>query len=66
MDFIESNICPKCGGKIIVELFGTYGTIHYLRKDGTIGHKIRETKYEYTGDELYYCSQCGYTIDEVE
>ena len=66
MELIKSNICPKCGGKIIVEQFGQYGTIYFLRKDGTLGHKIRDIKYDHADDYLYYCSQCGYMIDEMD
>lgn len=64
MELIKSNICPKCGGKIVAEYFGLYGTIYYLRKDGTLGHEIKNIKYEHTGDYLYYCSNCGETMDE--
>lgn len=58
------NICPKCGGKIVAEAIGNYGTVYYLRKDGTIGRKLRKVMYEHSGDWMYYCTGCGENYDE--
>lgn len=60
------NICPKCGGRIVVEADGSYGTVFYLRRDGTMGHKIRDFKYEYSGELSYYCSKCSESFDKKE
>jgi len=57
-------ICEECGGRIVAEAVGQYGTIYYLRKDGTIGRMLRRVKYEHTGQWLYYCPDCGENYDE--
>lgn len=58
------NICPNCGGPLVAEALGTYGTIHQIRQDGTVGQKLRTVKYEHTGEWLYYCLECGKNYDE--
>ena len=59
MMLMDKNVCPKCGGRIVAEAIGNYGTIFYLRKDGTVGRKLREIRYEHSGDWMYYCTECG-------
>ena len=58
------NRCPKCDGRIVAEAIGNYGTVFYLRDNGTIGHKLRSVKYEHTGEWLFYCDECGEQFDE--
>ena len=60
----SKNICPKCGGLIVAEAIGNYGTVFYVKKDGSIGRKLREIKYEHSGDWMYYCSRCGEGFEE--
>lgn len=60
------NICPKCGGKIVAEAIGNYGTIFYLKSDGTIGRKLRTIRYEHSGDWMYYCADCGEGYNEED
>lgn len=60
----SKNTCRKCGGKIVAEAIGNYGTIYYLRKDGTIGRKLRRVMYEHSGDWMFYCTGCGETYEE--
>ena len=50
----------------MAEAIGNYGTIFYLRKDGAIGHKMREIKYEHSGDWMYYCMKCGESYEEKD
>ncbi len=57
-------ICEECGGRIVAEAVGQYGTIYYLRKDGKIGRRLRRVEYEHTGQWLYYCPDCGENYDE--
>ena len=61
---MNKNICPKCGGKIVAEAIGDYGIVFYLRKDGTIGRKLREVKYGHAGVWMYYCTDCGENYEE--
>ena len=56
----------QCGGKIVVEFLGLYGNIHYVCKDGAIGHRLRCVKYDNTEGVLYYCSDCGENFDEID
>jgi len=60
----HKNICPKCGGNIVAEAFGQYGTVYYIRKDGQIGRKLRTVKYEHNDDWIYYCPNCGKEFKE--
>ena len=55
------NICKKCGGKLVIEFIGTYGTVYPLKKDGEPGkNKIKRVLYEESsGDYIIYCSNCG-------
>ena len=63
---MNKNACPKCGGKIVAEAVGSYGILYYIRKDGTLGRKLREAKYECTGEWLYYCPVCGTNYDKED
>lgn len=56
-------ICPKCGGSLVIEYVGTYGTIYHIRQDGTIGRRLRSAKYEHSGDYMVYCQNCGAGLD---
>lgn len=60
------NICPQCGGQIVAEAVGNYGTVFYLRKDGSIGRKLRTVRYEHSGDWMYYCTKCGKNFEEKD
>lgn len=62
---VHKNNCPNCGGNLVAEALGTYGTIHYIRKDGTIGRILRTVKYEHTGEWLYYCPICGENYEKL-
>jgi len=62
----KRNICPNCGGRIYAEALGTYGTIYNLRRDGSVGCEIRNVKYGYNGDWLFYCTKCGTNFEEKE
>lgn len=57
-------ICEECGGRIVAEAIGNYGTVYYLRKNGTIGRKLRTIRYEHSGDWMYYCPECGENYEE--
>ena len=55
----KKNICPKCGGNVVAEAIGNYGTVHYIKQNGEIGRALREYKYEHSGEWMYYCTGCG-------
>lgn len=63
---MNNNICPKCGGRIVAEAFGSYGTVFYVRKDGSLGRQLRNVKYGGNGDWIYYCPECGEQIKEKQ
>lgn len=59
------NRCPFCGGRLVIEFFGSYGAIYPLKKDGTqCKNRIRRVIYEEDGDSpLVYCIDCGKAKD---
>lgn len=65
-------VCPECGGNLICEAIGNYGTLYYVRQDGRIGRRLKSIMYEESGDEMVYCSKCssGYefrrTVNGIE
>ena len=52
--------CLYCGGRMVIEYFGSYGNVYPLKKDGEPGKKrIRRFLYEESGDyPLIYCLDC--------
>lgn len=59
----DKCVCPKCGGDLIIEYTGSYGTMYHIKRDGTTGRRLRSAKYEHSGDYMVYCSQCGTGLD---
>ena len=58
------NICPKCGGKLLIEAIGNYGDIYRMRADGEMSkRRIKRVIYGGTGDYIIYCEQCSITFD---
>lgn len=55
--------CKKCGGNLEIEYIGNFGTIYHLRRDGTVGRRLRSIKYETSGDYMVYCQSCGTGYD---
>ena len=56
----KKNICPECGGRLLIETVGTYGDIYRMQTNGEIGKvRLRRTMYESTGEHLIYCEKCG-------
>ena len=68
MDNREKIVCPECGGNLIYEAMGSYGTLYYVRKDGHIGRRLKSIMYEHSGDAMVYCSECsiGYEFRNTE
>lgn len=52
-------VCPECGGNLIYEAIGNYGTLYYVRQDGRVGRRLKSIMYEYSGDVMVYCSKCS-------
>lgn len=61
-------VCPECGGNLIYEAIGSYGTLYYVRKDGRIGRRLKSIRYEHSGDAMVYCLKCssGYEFRNTE
>lgn len=61
------NICRYCGGKLVIEYFGSYGTIYPLKRNGREGkRRIKRILYEESdGDYMIFCQSCG-KAQEVE
>ena len=58
------NICPECGGKLLIEAIGNYGDVCYMKQDGTESKtRIRRYIYEHSGDFMIYCESCGNSVD---
>lgn len=60
------NICKHCGGRMVVEFIGNYGSIYPMLKNGKPGRRrIRRVLYEESGsDMMVYCSKCGREREE--
>lgn len=57
-------VCGQCGANLVVEYIGNYGTIYYLRQDGSVGRKLRSVKYDSSSDGyMVYCPSCGAGYD---
>jgi len=54
------NICPYCGGQLVMEFIGSYGSVYNLKKDGEPSKKRRKRILydESNGDFLIYCWNC--------
>ena len=54
------NICPKCGGPLVIEYFGSYGSVYKINRDGTESkRRLRRIMYEESGgDAIIYCDKC--------
>ena len=61
-------VCPECGGNLIYEAIGNYGTLYYVRQDGRVGRRLKSIMYEHSGDAMVYCSKCssGYEFRNME
>lgn len=59
----EKCFCPKCGGDLVIEYIGNYGTIYRINKNGTIGRREKRIMYESGGDYMVYCKMCGEGYD---
>ena len=58
------NICPECGGKLLIEAVGNYGDVYRMKENGEMSKKrIRRRIYENSGDYMIYCEECGSTVD---
>ena len=56
----KRNICPECGGRLLIEAVGAYGDVYRMRANGEMGKvRLRRTIYETTGEYLIYCEKCG-------
>lgn len=59
----DNLCCPKCGSALVIEAIGNYGDKYHLCRDGRQGRKLGRIVYEYSGDEMVYCPQCGENFD---
>ena len=65
MDNNAKNICPECGGKLLIEALGTYGDVYRMNKNGDMSKaRVKRVIYESSGDFLIYCEDCGNAVDE--
>ena len=61
---MNSCACSKCGNNLVIEYIGNYGTIYSIRRDGTIGRRIKSVKYGVSSDGyMVYCPSCGAGYD---
>lgn len=53
------NICPECGGRLLIEAVGNYGDVFRMKRNGEMYKRpIRRYIYEYSGDFMVYCENC--------
>lgn len=58
------NICPKCGGRLLIEAIGNYGDVYRMKADGEMSKvRLRRTIYAGTDSYLIYCEDCRETFD---
>lgn len=58
------NICPECGGRLLIEAIGNYGDVYRMKADEEMSKtRIRRHIYETSGDFLIYCEDCGNSVD---
>ena len=56
----KKNICPECGGRLLIEAVGTYGDVYRMKANGEMGKvRLRQSVYEATEGYLIYCEKCG-------
>lgn len=56
----DRNVCPECGGKLLIEAVGTFGDIYRMKKNGEMSkRRIARRIYDTTGGYLVYCGKCG-------
>ena len=61
------NVCPVCGGKLLIEAVGNYGDVYRMKKNGEMSTKrIRRCVYETSGDYMVYCEDCGNSVPASE
>lgn len=63
MAMSDKLCCPKCGSPLVLEAIGNYGDKYHLKRDGSQGRKLGRLVYEYSGDEMVYCPECGENYD---
>ena len=57
----NTNRCPHCGGKLVVEYIGSYGDVYVLGGNGKPCKKrIKRFIYDHHGDgnKMIYCWDC--------
>ena len=65
---IDQSVCPHCGGRLVAEVYGTYGDAFLLNKDGSIS-KRRLKRFVYDKDWSkaaisIYCFDCRQSPDD--
>lgn len=67
---VPKNICPKCGGPLMLRRYGSYGEDYRITKAGQISrNRTRRILFETDGntDCMVFCENCGesreFTID---
>lgn len=66
------NLCPKCGGTLVLRRFGSYGDDYKLTRRGTVAaNRFRRILFEHGGDNdcMVFCEDCGesysFTIEKT-
>ena len=67
MEEAAENKCPYCGGPMVIEFFGQYGSVFKLKKNGEQSkRRIHRFIYEETVDApLIYCWDCRKAREEL-
>ena len=59
------NICKYCGGPLVIEFIGSYGSVYPMRENGEPGkRRIKRILYEEDANGcMVYCRKCGRAQD---
>jgi hypothetical protein len=65
---IDQSVCPHCGGRLVAEVYGTYGDVFLLNKNGSVS-KRRLKRFIYDKDWskdaiAIYCFDCRRSPDD--
>ena len=57
---MPKNKCPYCGGQMVIEYIGSYGSVYPMKRDGNPQKKrIRRILYEENNEGcMVYCWDC--------
>ena len=61
-----NNKCKFCGGKLVIEFIGNYGSVYAMKKNGKPSkRRIKRILYAESSDaQMIYCKDCGQLVEK--